>query len=188
MKHCTRISRCPRLSRRGFNAPAMVLVTFHWKTGRNLGAPQLPFSTHVSSGLSERRQWLDGLKNILWWKPCTAKLCWRPPVPSVRATMDRNKMTRDAHCTQESFRLGVDKKATNFRNMVIQTKWQENKPYEAHTRHCAWLHFLICGMMKNLDFSELIGKCQNIAYFFYGKGIPTWWLQKHRMENKPIDL
>lgn len=41
--------------------------------------------------------------------------------------MDRNKMTRDAHCTQESFRLGADKKATNFRNTAAQIKQQENE-------------------------------------------------------------
>lgn len=42
----------------------------------------------------------------LGWRPGIAMARWLPPDPVVKETMDRKRMTREAHCTQDRRLLG----------------------------------------------------------------------------------
>lgn len=82
-------------------------VEFHLESEKvHSFAVQLSFLGH---SLVKRRQELDGLKKASWWSPCPARLCCEVSVPAVRATIDRNRIRREAHCIQFRCFLFKDK-------------------------------------------------------------------------------
>lgn len=55
------------------------------------------------------RQELDGVKKASWWNPCPAKSFCEVLVLAVRATIDKNRIRREAHCIQFRCRLSKGK-------------------------------------------------------------------------------